>query len=231
MAVIVRERVKFGDSYVETKSYLPPGFVSKRDRLRADRLEATLAEEMPAIERKLSRQAPRKGNLVFRWYSLGRYLRKIIDDPHLVSRVDVDSKLVFLAVWQHLPASLKPAETASTTSYSEKQHKRKDHLSLCYEISAFDWSEVEWIKRWSDWHALANRPGVLRDKRILPELGRAVGNLVSYPSRKAFREIAKNMGDAFPTRRLRDSSLLSDDEIRQVVRQVVHQVSGTQAGT
>jgi len=225
MSVIVRKKVRIGESDLEMKTYLPPGGLSKEERLRADRLDETLSKKMPIIAKEISDIAPEENNLVFRRYTLGRHLRKIIDDPELVSRTDVENKMVFLAIWDHLPDFLRPIGPAGGKTSPKDPLRRKDHLILCYEISAFDWSEVEWIKRWDDWYRLAFRPGIVRDKRILKALGEAVTELATYPSARDFREIAKLLGRAFPTRRLRESSFFSDEKIDQIVRETLQKVT------
>jgi len=221
MAVIVRKKVKFDDSEVELKTYLPSGSLSKEERIRADRLEEELSKCMPVIAKKISGVDKKYSDLVFRRYMLGRCLRKIIDDPELVSRADVENKLIFLAIWDHLPDSLRPIGPAGGKLSSENHLRRKDHLVLCYEISAFDWSEVEWIKRWDDWYRLAFRPGLVRDKRIIKALGDVIAELGTYPSAKYFREIVKLLCKAFPTKHLKDSSLLTEEKIIQVVRETL----------
>jgi len=225
MAVIVRKKVRIGESDLEMKTYLPPGGLSKKERLRADRLDETLSKKMPIIAKEISDISPEENDLVFRRYTLGRHLRKIIDDPELVSRTDVENKMVFLAIWDHLPDFLRPIGPAGGKPSPKDPLRRKDHLMLCYEISAFDWSEVEWIKRWDDWYRLAFRPGIVRDKRIIINLGKAVRELGFYPSAKAFREIAKRLTKEFPTRRMRDSSLFTDEKITQVVRETLQKVN------
>lgn len=225
MAVIVRKKVKIADKDVEMRTYLPPGGLSKEERLRADRLDETLSRKMPIIAKEISEMPPEEDNLVFKRYKIGCYMREIIDDPELVSRTDVENKMVFLAIWDHLPLSLKPEGPTNAKPYSERQLRRKGYLSLCYEISQFDWSDVKWIKRWDDWYRLAFRPGIVRDKRILKALGKAISELGTYPSARGFREIAKLLGRAFPTRRLRDSSLFTDEKITQVVHETLQQVN------
>ncbi|MCK4823731.1 hypothetical protein KA005_48710 [bacterium] len=225
MAVIVCKSVRISNSDVEMKTYLPSGVLSKEDRIRADLLEEELSKKMPIIAEKLLEMAQSDDNLVFQRHTLGRYLREIIDDSQLVSRTDVENKLIFMAIWDHLPDSLRPIGPAGGKPPSEDHLRRKDHLMLCYEISAFDWPEVEWIKRWDDWYRLAFRPGLVRDKRILKALGEAINELGTYPSARAFREIAKLLGRAFPTRRLRDSSLFTDEKISQIVRKTLQQAN------
>jgi hypothetical protein len=224
MAVIIRKKVKIGDSIVDMKTYLPPGSLSKDERIRADRLDEVLNHKIPIIAKKILDMASKEGNLVFRRYTLGRYLREIIDDPGLVSRSDVENKLVFRAIWDHLPDSLRPVGPAGGKPSSEDPLRRKDHLVLCYEISGFEWSVVKWIKRWDDWFRLAFRPGLVRDQRIVKALGEAIAENGTYPSAKSFREIATILGRDFPTRHLRDSSLFTDEKINKVVREALQQV-------
>jgi len=221
MAVIIRERVNLGGSEVELPTYLPSGRLSKDDRLRAEHLDEVLRQRIPAVAHE-SQQTPQP-TLVRQWYELGRRLRTLVDDPKLVSRADVDSGHIWLAVWYYLPDSIKPAGSPTMSEYQERQHKRKDHLSLCYEISKFEWADVAWIRRWDDWHQIAFRPGILRDKRVLIILGRTISQLSRYPSRRQFRQIVKILGETFPTRSLRDSSVLSTDSLESAVMDAVAQ--------
>jgi len=222
MAVIVREKVRIEGSDVEMKTYLPTGGLSKEERIRADRLDEELSKRMPIIAEKILSIEPKEDNPVFRRYTLGRYLREIINNQELVSRVDVENKLIFMAIWDHLPDSLRPVGPAGGKPSPKDPLRRKDHLMLCYDISGFEWSEVKWIKRWDDWYRLAFRPGLVRDKRIIKALGEAIDELGTYPSAKDFREIAKHLGRAFPTRALRDSSVFEDEKIVQIVRKALY---------
>lgn len=225
MAIIVRKTVDIGGSDVELKTYQPPGSITKEERLRADHLDDLLCEQVPEIAAEVLEEAPDESGLVWRWYTLGRKLREIVDDRDLVASVDVESGLVWVAVWYYLPNSMRPAGSTDAKPYSEKQHKRKDHLSLCYEIGKFEWREVRWIRRWDDWHQLAFRPGLLRDKRIIRAFGEGISRLPRYPSRQEFREMVKVLGEAFPTRRLRDSTFLADIEIAQTVEEAVQEAA------
>ncbi len=215
-----------GGVEVDLKTYQPAGRLEKKERERADELDKTLAIEIPKIADAVTRLVREEDGIVRKWYLLGEKLRAIVEDPTLVSSADVSAGLVWQAIWHYLPESLRPSGSSEGGPYSDKQHKRKDHLSLCYEIAAFKWSEVQWIQRWDDWHQLAFRPGLLRDPRVLSALGAIMGRLRVYPTREMFRDIAKLLGDAFPTRRLRDSSLLSPDKVSQTVSEAVRQLVG-----
>lgn len=222
MTVIIRKKETIGDKEVILKTYQPSGRLSKQDRIRADLLDKVLSERIPNIASEVADIAPRETDSVHRWYLLGRNLRKIVKDQNLVDPADIDNMLIWEAIYYFLPESMRPS-SFNNKPYSEKQHKRQDFLSLCYEISGFKWSEVKWIKRWSDWHQISHRPGLLRDKRILIALGDFIDNLESYPSHKEIIEIVKDLGNAFPTRKLRDSSLFNDKVIIQTVKNAVNQ--------
>jgi hypothetical protein len=217
VAIVIRKKVVIDGGEIELKTYQPSGQLSKKEREQANRLDDVLKVRIPALAQQLVKFDPKEQGVVRRWYVLGQKLRALVDDPSLVSSSDVSSGLVWQAIWYYLPDLLRPASSSDTEDYSDKQHKRKDHLSLCYEISAFPWDEVCWIQRWDDWHQLAFRPGLLRDHRIIHALGKSVSALKTYPTREKFRNTVKRLGDAFPTRHHRDSSLLSGDVIEKVV--------------
>lgn len=220
MAVIIRKKETIAGAEVFLETYQPPGKLSKQDRQRADLLDDFLRERIPLITEEVSEAAPRETELVRRWYLLGRKLREIVEDQNLVAPADVDNLLVWEAIYYYLPDSMKPS-SYNETPYSEKQHKHQDFLSLCYGISKFEWAEVRWIKRWSDWHQISHRPGLLRDRRILIALGEAIESLEYYPSHKEIIEIVKDLGKAFPTRKMRDSSVFDDEVILKTVNDAV----------
>ncbi len=221
MAILIRKKVPIEGNEVELKTYQPSGRLLREEREKADRLDAILKEKVPALEQEVLRSK----SVVQRWYVLGQKLRTIVDDSKLVSVGDISSGLIWQAIWHYLPDSLRPAKSVGTEGYLDKQHKRKDHLSLCYEISAFEWDEVRWIQRWDDWHQLAFRPGLLRARRILRAVDNGISKLPNYPTREEFREIAKRLGESFPTRRHRDSSFLPDDAINKTVARALSKLA------
>ena len=221
MAVVIRRKVLIDGASVDLKTYQPSGHISKEERERADKLDMTLSVQIPALAQRMLEIEPRHQETVHRWYVLGAELRTLISRSRLVLGSDVSSGLIWQAIWFYLPANLKPIGSSGVDAYAVMQHKRKDHLSLCYEISFFQWSEVAWIQRWDDWHQLAFRPGLVRDPRIVRSLGSAISALPKYPSREVFRGIVKKLGEAFPTRKHRDSSLLSNDTIGKTIAQAV----------
>jgi hypothetical protein len=224
MAVVVRETKVIEGRSVQLKVYKPHGSLSKEDRVRADRLDEVLAKRVPIIAQEVGAEVSSASGLVHQRYLLGRKLRKILDNRNLVRASDIAGGYVWEAIWYYLPEWLRPEGTAGDESYADKENRRKGMFSLCYEISAYDWSDVGWIKRWHDWYEIASRPGLLRDRRVLRALAARVAVLDSYPSNSEFQEIAKSLGAEFPTRRLRDSALLSDKEICRTVEAAVDSV-------
>ena len=225
MAVIVRKSIVFGDQEIESRVIEPSGVISKEDRLRAERLDELLQARVPEIADEVLAEVSEDTSGVKRWHALGRKLRVIVDDRSLVLQSDIDNMLVWQATWQFLPQTMIPRRTNIEKPYSDKQHKRQDHLSLCYELSSYAWDEVSWIERWADVHEITARPSLLRDKRIFSALGSCISDLPKYPSRDEFREIMKNLTKAFPTRKYRDSSFLLDDEITDRVSIAIESVT------
>ena len=224
MAVIIRKKVTIDNSEVEMESYEPPGMLSKNERLRADRLDEILQERIPEIARDVLEKSQSTDQLVLRWFLLGRELRKILKDRDIVASSDIENGVIWPAIWQYLPDSLKPQGLIDDDSYIEYKKRRKDHLRLGYEISEYDWEDINWIRRLEDWYQIASRPGLVRDKRILRILGRRIKYLKLHVSSDQVREIAKDLVKAFPTRKFRDSSQLSDEYIETVVREAVDRI-------
>jgi len=224
MAVIVRKKIQFGDQEIESKVFEPSGVISKEDRLRAEKLDDLLQSRIPEIADEVLDEVPDESDKVKRWHSLGKKLRIFVDDRDLVLQSDIDNMLIWQAIWQFLPSTMIPSQTNIDKPYYDKQHKRQDHLSLCYELSSYPWDEVSWIKKWAYVHEITARPSLLRDERIFGTLGRYIDELSIYPTVEEFREIMKNLAKAFPTKQFRDSSLLADDEIDTQVSKAVKSV-------
>lgn len=222
MAVIVRKKTRVAGKDIELRAYEPSGSLSREDRLRADRLDAYLQKRLPEIAREVLRDAGENPS-VRKWHALGLRLRAVAGDRGLVASADIDSGALWRAVWQYLPDTVKPEGAAEEESYADKQHKRKDHLWLCYEIGAFSWPDIEWIRRWDDWHQIAFRPSLIRDPRLLRALSEAITSSERYPSREEFRTIVKLLGEEFPTRKARDTTMLPEDTLVGTVSRVVTQ--------
>lgn len=223
MAVIIRKSVKFGESEQEVKTYQPSGAISKEERIRANRLDEVLEKQIPAIAKEILSDPLCKNNIVRRWLTLGNKFREIVDDRNLVLQEDVDNGLIWQAISYYLPETMLPERSNLQKSYADKQHKRQDHFSLCYELSKFSWEEVKWIKRWSYVHEITARPALLRDRRIFIALGEEVASLIDYPTNSEFREIMKLLTQEFPTKSYRESLIISDYEVKKRVKKAVDQ--------
>ena len=213
MAVLIRKKILFGDQEIETKVLEPSGVVSKADRLHAEKLDSFLMSRIPIIADEVLHEVQNDSNKIHRWHVLGLKLKEIVDDRDIVLQIDLDNMLIWQAIWQYLPESMIPSRTNVEKPYYEKQHKRQDHLSLCYELAAFKWNEIKWIKKWAFVHEITARPSLLRDKRIFLALGNFIESLDVYPTVDEFREIIKNLTDSFPTKKYRDTLIYTDEEI------------------
>jgi hypothetical protein len=224
MAVIVPRQITIGKSQHTVKTYQPPGAISKEERIRADKLDSILQKRIPEVSREILSDPACRDNIVRRWYSLGRKLREIVDARDLVLQEDISSGLIWQAVASYLPREMLPERSNLEKPYEEKQHKRQDHFSLCYELSRFSWDEVKWIKTWSFVHEITARPALLRDKRIFISLGQGISLLAEYPASDQFREMMKVLAKEFPTKSYRESLLISDQEIQSRVTKAVNSI-------
>lgn len=223
MAVIIRKRIHIAGEEAIIEAYLPEGKIDKGARLQANELDNYLSENVPGIYQKIAKEHSREKNLVEFWYQLGTEIRRLIDESSLVLAADIESGDFWQAIWHFIPIELRPAR-GEERDYADLQQKRKDILSLCYEISAFSWDAVSWLRRWDDWHQICFRPGIIRDKRILIHLGQEVSKLPKYPSTDQFRRIVKELGDFFSTKDYKDSVYLDDEMIRSKVKSVVRSI-------
>ena len=221
MTVIVRKKAIFGNNEVDIKSYMPPGVVSKQDRLQADKLDEYLTINIPKKASEIEAELKSNTNVVKRWHLLGKFLVELAKKTDLVKQADIDDLLLWQAVWYFLPETMIPEGTNRDIPYAEKQHKRHDHLSMCYELGKCEWREISWLQRWSDWKDITSRPALLRDKRILKALGIEIAQMTDYPSQEVLQTILKKIAAKFPTKQFRDSSKIGDLEIIESVRDAV----------
>jgi len=183
MSVIIRKEVKFGEKVSEVKFYQPHGVISKEEREKADSLDEFLSKRVPQIAMEVANEIPNKKDTVKKWHLFGVKLHEIVDNREIVMEADIENMRIWEAIWYFLPKTLKTQRTNFDKYYSEKQHKRQDHLSLCYELGQFSWEEVNWLKRWGDWHEITARRAIVLDKRILVALGAAISSLEQYPTK------------------------------------------------
>lgn len=193
MAVIIREHVKIGESYVELKTYRPSETLSKADRQRADKLDNYLSVHIPVITNQILEATPNHSDLVRRRYLFGKSLHEIASNRDLVLEEDVKSRLLWAAIWFFLPDFMRPVGSRDIDSYSEYCSKRNDIIQNSYKLSQYDWTEVGWIKSWDNWYRIASNPILLKNEYVLRILGEAISNLKRYPSIKEFMAILKHI--------------------------------------
>lgn len=224
MAVLVRQLINVSGEEILVDSYLPSRALSAEERRSADELDLFLQSAIPALEERIATELDGNRSLVRKWYFLGLALREIIEDNPLIMSADVDSGDFWKAVWWYLPKGLRPRGRGGESLTYGIGHKRKDHLSLCYEMSAHRWEAIGWIQRWDDWHQISFRPTISRDPRILSQLGGSIAAAERYPKRKEFREIVKSLGDIFPTRQFVNTEVLTDKYVAEAIHAVVRRV-------
>jgi len=226
MAVIVRQSATVAGRNVFIDCFLPQGGHSAEEREQARQLDVLLSKAIPALEGRVSAELAGSQSLVRKWYLLGASLREIISRSGLVRAADVDSGDFWKAVWWYLPRYLRPEGRGGESPTYGDVHKRKDHLSLCYEVSAHPWQAVSWLQRWDDWHQISFRPTISRDPRILAQLGASIGVATRYPTRSEFRAMVKALGDRFPTQHLVNTEVLSDRQVIEATCAEVTRVIG-----
>ena len=170
MAVVVREPVVMEGTETVSEYYLPDRGLSAEERKQADRLDELLKKRVPGLQGQVDAELAGDESLVRRWYLLGRGLKEI-SDVELVMSADVDSGDLWKAVWWYLPLSLRPSGPGGALPTYDVGHKRKDHLSLCYEIATLPCATVRWLQRWDDLHQISFRPTISRYSRVLAQLG------------------------------------------------------------
>jgi hypothetical protein len=221
MAVLIHKEIEINGEKINVEAYQPSGSLSKEDRLRADKLDAYLRLNVPIFSREIEEKTQGENEIIKRWYLLGKKINEVVEKRELVKQEDIDNLFIWQAIWFYLPATILPVGINKNRSYEEKQHKRQDHLTKCYELGKLDWQDVSWMKRWADWHEITARPAILRDKRILLSIGKAIKNLKNYPTLLEFREIAKCICEFFPTKKEKESFLFTQDEIDQRISKCV----------
>lgn len=224
MTVIIHREVDFGGRAETLPVYTPSRPLTKKERERADRLDAFLEVEIPEKVSEITISRSHIDNAIKFWYVLGRYLRDLFSNSDLISESDIEEGHIWPAVWQYIPEFVKPRGQVDINAYIEYKSRRRDYLSLGYEISVFDWDDVSWIKGIEDWYQLASRPGILRDERILKYLKKEILSFDEYPSADMMREIAKGLGKEFPTKHLSDSTVLNDETIKNAVHLAVNRI-------
>ena len=213
-----------GSGPEDVKVFLPKGRLSRRERERAERLDAYLLERMPEIEAEMRADGTLDAREMKKWHALGQRL-DFVDDVSLVDRSDVDEGHIWRAIREYCPAELRPAPRRGETedSSARREGTALDHYHHCYLLGKQDESILKWLTRWTDWFAIVESPGILRDSRVLPLVLQAISGVGRQLSRSEFRKIMKELRGLFSTKPVyRDTSVLEDDIVEREITAVVN---------
>lgn len=221
MAVVVRKTEDFRGTEKEVKVYKTNGLLTKKKKEQAERLDQYLSKNVPELASRVINQYPPKENFMRHRYELGKEFHDLLDNSDLVTQEDFAEDYIWDGIWYYLPKSIKPMRSKDEESYLDREVKRQGFFSLVYEISKFDWEDVNWIKRWHDWYEICSRPKLIEDERILNQLGCEISKLETYPSGEKFRKIIQKVGSTFSTKSQTDTSLFDRKEIKEIVKNAV----------
>ena len=221
MAVIVREKVNFGDGDVALKVFLPKGKITKSEREKAERLEQFLNTRMPEIEAEIVKDSTIHAAALVKWHSLGKRL-KFVEDTSLVEPSDLHEGRIWMAIRMHCPLALKPKGEQEScediTIRGKRVGKKNDHFELCYRLGMLGRKEIEWLSSWTEWVDVVEAPGLMNDSRIMPVLAERAKSLDPMIVHRKFRNIVKELRQQFPMQQKKiDSSGMALEDIRKRV--------------
>ena len=229
MAVLLRVVVNLTGQEEEIKVYHPPGALSKENQKCADDLDKFLTKEVPVSAQRIMR-LPNRTLPMWKWYLFGQELRRIVDGNELVLDRDLKEGYIWEAIKQHLPESfgLKGAGQARMRKSGTLLSSNRGHLPVCNAVAHYDWKDVNWIRRWTDWCAIYYRESMWKDRRILESLRKEIKSMKTYPKGAEFREIIGNLAKQTTKRHL---EVLDDSAIVEKVHRAVVQTGLKKDGT
>lgn len=221
MAVIISKKVDFGRGEVKLRVFLPPGKITKAEREKAEHLDGFLTKRMPEIEKEMRKDGMLNKEALKKWHSLGKQLQ-FVDNPNLVDPTDVHERRIWLALREHCPPVLLPKgekQRDNEGSISKRGGKKYDHFELCYRLAKYDWSHVNWIPTWTEWVDLIEAPGLVRDVRVVPEIGEQTASIKPEILKEKFRNIIKELRKEFPTKeKIIESTGFADSIIKKKIK-------------
>lgn len=219
MAVIVRETMDFGAGPQELEVFLPKRPLLKREREQAERLDAFLRRRIPEIAEEMRREGTLDAREMEKWHALGRRLA-FVDDPSLVAPDDVAEGHIWKAIRQYFPLELRPTprQKGDDEAPARREGTPLDHYNHCYLLGKQDPSMVAWLSRWTDWFALVESPGILRDPRLLPMVLKAIYQIGRPLTRNEFRGFLKELRSVFSTKPVfRDTTGLDEGMLSDAI--------------
>lgn len=153
MAVVIKIDEKGNKSYASLTGIGRP----EEERLKADRLDILIADEMNKLGTVLSSEdkMPQRGSKdkVAIYWELGRVLRRIFFESGLIE--PAEKSLYWINARIHVPKYLLA---------DDRGHNRI-HLEYCFRLSGF--SEEKALRmKWSEWVYLFDSPGINREERF-----------------------------------------------------------------
>ncbi|MDE0152737.1 MAG: hypothetical protein OXN23_02565 [Gammaproteobacteria bacterium] len=221
MAVLLRVVVDLAGQEEEIKVYHPPGELSRENQKRAEDLDKFLTKEVPVSAERIIR-LPNRTRSMWKWHLFGQELRRIVDGNELVLDRDLKEGYIWEAIKQHLPENfgLKGAGQARVRKSGTLLSSHRGHLPVCYAVAHYDWKDVSWIRRWTDWCAIYYRESMWKDHRVLVSLQKEIESMDTYPKGAEFREIIGNLAKETTKR---DLEVLDDSTIVEKVHRAVVQ--------
>ena len=229
MAVLVRETIDLGAGPQEVEAFLPKRPLSKREREQAERLDNFLRLRVAEIVAEMRAEGRVEAREIIRWYGLGRRLT-FVEDRVLVAPEDLEDGHVWKAIRQYCPPELRP--TLREGGKSDQRAARRegtqlDHYHHCYLLGKQDEANLSWLTRWTDWFAIVESPGILRDPRVLPLVLEAISRVGKGLRRTDFRRIMKELRALFSTKPVyRDTTVLKDDFLEREIAAAVRRAVG-----
>jgi len=155
---------------------------------------------------------------------------RIVENQELVDPSDVYEYHIWHAVREYCPVTLLPKgekERSDEGRISKRKGKKYDHFELCYKLGKYEWGDVQWIPTWTEWVDLIEAPGLIRDIRIVPEIGKLARSLEPSVLKEKFREIVKELRKEFPTKeRVIESTGFVDSVIKEKIKATFRRVTG-----
>ena len=221
MAVLLRVVVNLTGQEEEIKVYHPSGKLSRENQKRAGDLDQYLRKEVPVSAERIM-CLPNSTRSILKWHRFGQELHRIVDDNELVLDRDLKKGYIWEAIKQHLPESfgLKGAGQARVRKSGKLRPSTRGHLPVCYAVAHYDWEDVSWMRRWTDWCAIYYRESMWKDRRVLVSLQKEIEIMNAYPKGAEFRKIIGNLAKETTKRHL---EVLSDSAIAEKVHRAVVQ--------
>ena len=221
MAVIIRKKVMIDGNEIIMTPFFGEGKITKSDMEKARKLDRYLEQKMKQIFKEMKKEGLFVSNALRKWHALGKKL-SFVDDRLLVNVEDVNNGYIWLAIRQHCPLELLPKSTHKTevgaTTGARREGKKYDHLHFCYQCGKYSWEDISWVGDWFNWITLTESPGLMRDSRIIPAMKNIAKILGRTITKNEFRAFAKGLRKFFSTKgEYRDTSGISDDEIREII--------------